>query len=175
MCRFGHAVRLDQRRLEHRLDLLNQLRRHRRRRRPHEAQLVPRQHGRVVLAARGDGQVHRGHGGVPGRLGLVHPRKEAQRVEPRRAEDARADRQRRQQASEQPVDVEQRHDVQPGIARRELQRVGDVTGRRAQVGHRKRHPFGFGRGARGVQHHGDIFGLGRAGVGASGFAGRARV
>ena len=125
--RLGHSVGLDQRRAERRLELLDHLRRHRRRRRAHEAQRMARDRLGVVLRARDDRLVHRRHGRVPGRLGLVHPREEPERVEAGRAEHAGPGRDRRQHAGDQAVDVEQRHDVEADVGRRERQRGADVA------------------------------------------------
>ena len=48
-------------------------------------------------------------------LRLLHPGEELQRVEARRAEHRAAARQRREQAGDQPVDVEQRHHVEAAV------------------------------------------------------------
>ena len=86
--------------------------------------------------SRGAGQdrlVHRGDRRVPGGLRLGEVRHESQRVEARRTVDGTPGRQRREQARDEPVDVEQRHDVEAPVRRCEPQGLADVAGRRGEV------------------------------------------
>ena len=72
-------------------------------------------------------------------LHVLHPAKEIQGIEARRAEKLAAARERREQTGDQPVDVEQRHDVQAAIGVGKLKRRGDVLRRGGNIGLRERH------------------------------------
>ena len=73
---------------------------------------------RLLRGARQDRLVHGRHRRVPGRLGLVHPGKELERVEAGRAEHAAAGAERGQHRADQAVDMEQRHDVEAAVGGR---------------------------------------------------------
>ena len=66
---------------------------------------------------------------------------------------------------DQPVDVEQRHDVEAGILRPERQRAADVIGRGGDVDVSQRHDLGPRRGAGGVQDERQILRRRHAGGG----------
>ncbi len=112
---FGHTVGFGDVRAERCFQLRDDLRRQGGRRRADEAQLVALDYCAIVRRARHDCLVHRGDGRVPGRRRLIHSCEELEGVEARRAEDGAAAREGRQNARNQPVDVEQRHDVERAI------------------------------------------------------------
>ena len=62
-------------------------------------------------------------------LGLVHPAEELQSVESRRAKDLAASRKRGQQAGHQPVNVKERHDVEPAVLRNQTECGPNAPGR----------------------------------------------
>src|SRR5258706_11981430 len=92
---FRHAIGFDQRHAESLLDLLDDLRRQRRRRRPHETQRAVLDDVEILRGSRNYRLVHRRYGGVPGRPDFRHPAKKFERVESRRAGHFPARRQRR--------------------------------------------------------------------------------
>ena len=138
--------------------------RQRRRRRTHEAKTMRGRLGAVFGSARDHRLVHRRHRGVPARVERGHRIEERMVIEARRAHDAAAACQRRQQRPHQAVDVEQRHHIQAAVLRQQTQVRGDVVGRRHQVGLAQRYQLGPGRGARGVQQQRHIVGRARRGV-----------
>ena len=101
-------------------------------------------------------------------LRLPHPGEEFQRIEAGRAEHRAAARQRRQQPRDQPVDVEQRHDVEAAVGVRELERFARCCAAEiADIALRQRHDLGPRRRARGVQDQRDVVAAaapGRGGV-----------
>ena len=111
---------------------------------------------RVARRARQDRLVHGRHRRVPGRLRLVEPLEEAERVEARRAEHAAAGRERGEHRRDQAVDVEQRHDVEAAVVGREPQRRADVGGRGREVGVAQRHQLRPRGRAGGVEEEGDV-------------------
>ena len=68
-------------------------------------------------------------------VGFASPsqRKEAQRIEAGRAERAAAGRERGEHGRDQPVDMEQRHDVEAAVVRRQRQRRADMAGGGARL------------------------------------------
>ena len=103
---------------------------------------------------------------------VPQPGEEAEAAEARSTDHRPAGGDRGQHCRDQPVNVEQRHDVQADIRRPQLQRPADMHRRGSQIGVRQRHDFRPGSGAGGVQHKGDVIGPRRAAAG-SGMAGHA--
>ena len=112
--------------------------------------------------------MHGRHRGVPGELGFLHFGEELERAETLGAEHRAAARERRGEAGDQPVDMEQRHDVEGAVARGKLERGGDVSSRSPDVGLGQRHDLRARGGARGVQDEGDVMRFGGAGTGGGG-------
>ena len=92
---------------------------------------------------------------------LPQPGEEAEAVEAGRADNRSAGRDRGQHGGDQAVDVEQRHDIEADVVRRQLQRPADMARRGGEVGVAQRHDLRPRRGARGVQHEGDVVRLRR--------------
>ena len=107
--------------------------------------------------------MHGGHARRPGRMYLLEPVEEAQRIEPWRDADLRSRGQRGEDAGDQPVDVEERHDLQADVRRRERERAGDVARRGGQVRLRERDQLGPRRGAARMQKQREVVGLPGAG------------
>ena len=72
-------------------------------------------------------------------LRILHPAKEFQRVEARRAPDRCAGRERGRHRRDQPVDMKQRHHVEAAVGRRQRQRRADVARRGHEVRLQQRH------------------------------------
>ena len=72
--------------------------------------------------------MHGRHCRVPVGFRRLHPGEEAQRVEARAAPDTGTRRHGAQHRRDQAMDVEQRHDVEAAIHRRQIQRGADVPG-----------------------------------------------
>ncbi len=102
------------------------------------------------------------------------PFEEPERVEARRAAHRGAGGERAGHRGDQAVDVEQRHDVEADIARRERKRAADVAGGGGEIGVGERHDLRPRGGAGGVQHERDVAGFGRAAAGGRGRAGARR-
>ena len=121
---FGHSVGLDDRHAEERADLVEYGLGKRGRRGAHEPEAV-----RAWLGGTSENHlVHRRHRRVVGGPLTLQPSVELEGVEPGRAHDRSAGRQRRQEAGHQPVDVKQRHDVQRAVCARQVQGGRDVAG-----------------------------------------------
>ena len=76
--------------------------------------------------------MHGRHSRVPGWLRLTEPLEKAQCIEAGRAEHAAAGRERRQNRRDQPMDMEQRHDVEAAVVRsqrKRLRRYGELRPR----------------------------------------------
>ena len=169
---FGHAVGLDHGRAEGRFELGHHGRRQRGGGRADQAQGGFRDDLLVAGGAGEDQLVHGRHGGVPARRGLAQPAEDAHRVEAGRAPGAAARADAREHAGDQPVDVEQRHDVEATVAGRERQGGGDVGGGGADVALAQGHDLGPRGRAGGVQDERDVLRFG--GTGARGRAADAR-
>ena len=116
--------------------------------------------GPVAFAARQDRLIHGRHRRDPCRLRLLEPAEEFQGVESGRGEDAGAGGQRTGDGADQPVDMEQRHDVEAAIPGAEGQGRPDLGGRGSEIRLGQRHQLGTRGGARGMQHQGGIAGRG---------------
>ena len=115
------------------------------------------------LWRRGAGQdrlMHGRHRRVPGGLRLLHVGEELERIETRRAEHGAAARQRRGEAGDQPMNVEEGHHVEGAVALAKLEGGGDIVGRGPDIGVRQRHDLRPRGGARSVQDERDVVGLG---------------
>ena len=156
----GHAVGFDHRASEQ----LFQLPHHRGRqgggRGAQKPQPMAADRGPVAFAARQDRLIHGRHRRDPCRLRLLEPAEEFQGVESGRGEDAGAGGQRTGDGADQPVDMEQRHDVEAAILGAEGQSRPDLGGRGSEIGLGQRHQLGTRGGARGMQHQGGIAGRG---------------
>ncbi len=149
--RLRHAVGLDHGRCEDPLQLGAEPRRQRRRRGADEAEPPPGDDVGVERRALQHRVMDRRDRRVPGRAALVEPAEDARCVELRRDRHAGARQQRRQHGHE-PVNVEQRHDVEAAIALGEGERRRHVPRRCADVGVRQQHGLGLRRRARRVEH-----------------------
>ena len=90
---------------------------------------------------------------------VAEPLEEAQRVEAGRAEDAAARGKRGEHRRDQPVNVEQRHDVEAAIVGGQAERRTDMPSRRRQVGMAERDQFRARRGAGRMQQQRDVVGF----------------
>ena len=103
--------------------------------------------------------MHGGNASGPGGVNLLDPVEETQRIEPRGHEHLRSRGERRQHTRHQPVDVEERHDLQASVVRRQRERGGDVPRRGAQIRLRERDELRASCGSAGVQQKRDVLTL----------------
>ena len=155
--RLGHAVGLEHRRAECRLEIVHDLRRQRRAARPDEPELGGAGgRRRARLDARQQQLMDGRHRRVPGRAEFLGGGPERQRVELARHDDRAARRQGGQRRGDQAVHVKQRHHAQRDVARAESVAARDVAGRDRQVGVRQRHALGPAGAAARMQNQRDI-------------------
>ena len=112
----------------------------------------------VARGAREDRLVHGRHRRVPGRLHLIEPLEEFQRIEAGRADHRRAGGKRGEHRRDQAVDVEQRHDVEAAVRSASAAASRGCCRRGREVGLRQRHDLWARRRAGGVQHERDVVG-----------------
>ena len=130
---FGHAVRLEHRRAERRLEIVHHLRRQRRAARSDEAQLLGAGRlGRAGLDAREQQLVQRRHRRIPRRAVIARDAPERQRVELAGHDHRAAGRQRGQRRRHEAVHVEQRHHAQRHVVGRERVAARDVAAPRSR-------------------------------------------
>jgi hypothetical protein len=120
-------------------------------------------HVGILAGTSENGLVHRRHRRIPRRPYLAHPSKELERVEARRAAGFPAGKKRGEERRDQSVNVKERHDDEAAIVGGQRERTGDVLRGRADVSLRQRHDLRSGRGARRMQHEGNIVRLRVAG------------
>ena len=106
--------------------------------------------------------MHRRHRRVPRRTRLPQPAERLHRVEARRTPRATPRPHARQHPGDQPVNVEQRHDVHAPIRRRQRQRLPNMPRRSANIPLAERHNLGPRSRPRCVQHQRRVVGPRRA-------------
>src|SRR5450432_3336381 len=86
--------------------------------------------------------MHRGNCCVPSRSYFIEPGEELQSIEARRAADLCPCSKRGKRGSDEPVDVEQGHDVEADIGRGERKRGPDVLGACKDIALKQRNDLG---------------------------------
>ena len=104
--------------------------------------------------------MHGRHAGIPVDILVARLIQKFQRVEPAGAADGRPFRHACRQNRDQPVNVEQRHDVQAMILPAKPQAGGDVAGRCHDVALQQGHHLGPGCGPRCMKHQRLVTGVG---------------
>ncbi len=157
MRRFGHAVRLEHRRSEGRLEIVHHLRRQRRAAGSNEPQLF--RAGRLArfwIRPRKQQLVKRRHGGVPRGADVLCGAPERQRIELARNDDGAASRQRRQRGRNEAMHVKQRHHAERHVVAGQRIAARDVLRRDREVRVRQRHALRPAGAAARVQDEGNI-------------------
>ena len=162
MGRLGHAVGFDHRTFEHVVQLFEYGRRKRRRRGADQPQTQTLGSIRLALGAEQDGLVHGRHAGIPADLFVARLVEEFQGVEPAGAADRSALRHAGGENRDQPVDMEQRHDVQAVVAVGQLEAGGDIACRCHDIALHQRHNLGPRCGAGCVKDERLVVGAGRS-------------